>query len=153
MSRPAKLHRVLLACCAGLLGVLVVYRFTQPVLFYIHSDCACTDWSDRVEAFAVLNPFRNRAPERAADGFLLDLREGRRSSYSTPELASDASQAKLRSLQWKLNFRENQSNRVTLYYKLDKNSPGAIPAYDSEGLIEVEKANGIWKAAKFDVVW
>jgi len=152
MSWPVKLRRLLLIC-AGILGVVVLYRFTQPVLFYIPSDCACTDWSDRVEAFTVFNPLRNRAPERVADGFLADLRDGRRSTYSTAELASETLGANSRSLLWKLNFRENQPNRVLLYYKLDASDAGVAPTYGSEGMIEVEKANGIWKAAKFDAVW
>lgn len=152
MTRLRKTRRVL-AYVAAALGLIVLYRFTRPVLFYIPSDCACTDYSDRVQAFVILNPFRNRAPEQAADGFLADVRDGKRSTHATQQLASEMENARRR-LQWHLQFRENQGNRVLLYYKLDNSGAASgVSEYGGEGMIEVDRISGVWKADRFDVVW
>jgi len=59
-----------------------------------------------------------------------------------------------RHLKWHLQFRENQGNRVLLYYKLDNNGAASgVSEYGSEGMIEVEKINGNWEAVSFDAVW
>lgn len=155
MTRLRNVRRFL-SFAAAVLGLIVLYRFTRPVLFYIPSDCNCSDYSDRIDGFAVLNPFRNRAPEQAANGFLSDLRDGRESHYATAQLVSElrGPSGGTRRLQWRLKFRENKGDRVLLYYQLDATGAADIALeYGSEGMIEVDKIKGVWKADRFDVVW
>jgi hypothetical protein len=154
----ARLKRVrrTLPYIAAILGVLVLYRFTQPVLFHIPGDCVCSDYSDRVDGFTILNPIRNRAPERSADGFLADLRDGRTSNYATPQLVSEVRgpSAGARHLQWSLRYREDFGSKVLLYYGLDNTGAAHLPLeYGGEGMVEVDRVNGSWKADRFDVVW
>jgi len=50
------------------------------MLFYIPSDCACTDYSNKIYGFVAFSPLRE--PERAADHFLEDLHDGRKSAFA-----------------------------------------------------------------------
>jgi hypothetical protein len=155
VTRLKKVRRVL-PYVAAIIGVIVLYRFTQPVLFHIPGDCVCSDYSDRVDGFTILNPIRSRTPERIADDFLADLRDGRASSYATPQLVSEVRSRSEgpRHLKWSLRYREDFGSKVLLYYGLDDTGTADLPLeYGGEGMIEVDRINGVWKADRFDVVW
>lgn len=154
MTRLRRIRRAL-PYVGAILGLFVVYRFTRPVLFYIPSDCNCTDYSDRIDSFAVLNPLRNRAPERAADQFFEDLRNRRKPSNAEPQLAAElASGSTLNSprLKWHLTFREDKGNTVHLYYKLDPTGSVILSDY-GEGMLQMKRTDGSFRAESLDVVW
>jgi hypothetical protein len=135
--------------------LFVVYRFTRPVLFYIPSDCVCTDYSDRIDGYVVLNPIRNRAPERAADRFFEDVRNGRKPNNVEPQLAAElASGSAVNSprLRWQLTFREDEGKTVRLYYKLDPTGSEILSVY-GEGMLEMKKTDDSFRAESLDVVW
>ena len=82
MTRPIGVRQGLMPSCTAVPGSLALDRFTRPVLFYIPSDCACTDYSNKIYGFVAFSPLRNREPERAADHLLEDLRDGRKSAFA-----------------------------------------------------------------------
>ena len=151
MTRLKRIRRVL-PYVGAILGIVVIYRFTRPVLFYIPSDCVCSDYSDRVEGFVVFNPLRNRAPERAADRFFEDVRDGRASDYAEPELAANMTNDHTRfsKLRWKLAFREDSRGGVTLLYKLDPTGGKLnIDVDHGYGNVSLVRRHGSWKAEDF----
>jgi hypothetical protein len=140
------------AALLGLLVLLVLYRFTQPVLYYIPADCNCTSYSDRVEGYVVLNPYRNLAPERAADKVLEDARDGRISPLAAPELATRLASDRehFSKLGWKLAFREDSWDGATLYYKLDPTGGKMnIDVDHGYGYMNMVTEPGSWKAEDF----
>ncbi len=63
------------------LAVLVWWLASRPVLFHSRllataEDRACGDYSNGETGVPVLNPFRSRAPERAADALLRAVSKG-----------------------------------------------------------------------------
>ncbi len=152
MIRPVRLRRIVLWSCAGILGLLVLYRFSQPVLFYIPSNCECSSYSDQVDGYVVFNPFRSRAPEQVADRVLEDTRDGKISAFADPELTARMANDRVHfsQLRWKLAFREDSSDGVTLLYKLDPT--GGRVNLDTDhgyGNIVMTKERGSWKAEDF----
>jgi len=153
MTRKIVLRRLLYSAVT-VLGVIGIYRFTRPVLFHWPGDCVCTDYSPEVEGFTVWNPLRNRAPERSADRFLEDMRNGKVSAVAEPQLSAEFLSGKVPHtpiLRWELKDRENHGDLVFLYYKYFITTQ---PSEDGgEGMIEIKLENGTWKADRFDVVW
>jgi hypothetical protein len=153
MTRKSVL-RWLLYTVLAVLGVIGICRFTLPVLFHWPGECVCTDYSPEVEGFTVWNPLRNRAPERSADHFLEDMRNGKVSAFAEPQLSAEFLSGKIPHtpiLRWELKDRENHGNLVLLYYKYHfTTQPSDV---GGEGIIEIKIENGTWKADQFDVVW
>jgi hypothetical protein len=155
MNRKKVLRRLLYASLA-VLGVVIIYRFTRPVLFHWPGDCVCTDYSPEVEGYSIWNPLRNRAPEHDASHFLEDLRDDKVSASATPELNADIRSRKVphtHNMAWKLEYRENHGNLVSLYYEFYEGGMKRTHDSGSEGMVEVKLENGIWKADQFDVTW
>ena len=70
---PYRVPAVLLALSA--LAALVWWLASRPVLFHSRllataADRACADYSNGETGIPILNPFRSRAPERAADAIV-----------------------------------------------------------------------------------
>lgn len=152
MTRSKKVRRVL-AYVAAILGIVVLYRFTRPVIFYIPSDCVCSDYPAQVEGFSVMNPFRDRTPERAADRFLDDTRRGRESAFAAPELASKLKSRGTNVSAWKLAYREDTGDSVLLYYKVDASGLKNPPDYGGEGMIEMRRETAGWRAVNFSAIF
>lgn len=153
MTRKAALWRLFFTALA-VLGVIGIYRFTLPVLFHWPGECVCTDYSPEVEGFTVWNPIRNRAPERSADHFLEDMRNGKVSAFAEPQLSAEFLSGKVPDtpiLRWELKDRENHGDLVVLYYKY---YIAPQPSDDGgEEMIEIKLENGTWKADQFNAVW
>ncbi len=125
-------------------GVAPVFA-GKPVLAHVFGehDCACGDFHDQVTGFVVWNPFRDRAPERATDNFLNDLRANR---CSGPDDLCRYALPNHRISDWTLAYRENLPAGVRLYYKLTKYGT-SDRAYHltGEGSVFVRRAGARWE--------
>lgn len=127
-----------------------------PVLFHLAGSCACTDYSEQVEGFTVLNPLRDRSPEHTADAFLADLSNGRCPLQAVDKLAKEVcslrfEQVKFPIFLWKLKYRADEPHRVTLYYGFRRSRDQAT--FSGEGFVELADDSGGWKASGYDVIW
>ena len=131
-------------------------RHRAPVLFHLSGSCACTDYSEEVEGFTVLNPFRDRSPEHAADGFLADVSNGRCPAAAVDKLAKEVCsvksvQGKFPIFLWRLRDREDEPHRVVLYYSFRRMRDEAT--FSGEGSVELVDGGGGRKASTFGVIW
>lgn len=106
-----------------IIAVLLLFGRARPVLF------ALGESGDPLKApsFSVFNPFRDRAPERAAEGVLKDLREARFDSAFGGLLLSeeDKQETKQREeahplLSWELVGRNDLEDTVRLFYRAER---------------------------------
>ncbi len=146
---------MLLAAVVSFVFYALVIRRT-PVLFHFPGSCACTDYSEEVKGFTVLNPFRDRSPERAASVFLTELSNGRCPTGSTPQIVSDFCQhvrpgEKFPYFEWRLRNRVDQPHQTTMYYSFRRVKDE--PKFDGEGFVGLIEDNGTWKPSGFDVIW
>jgi hypothetical protein len=142
------------ASCFLLFGVLR----RDPVLFHIPGSCACTDVSPEVEGFSILNPFRSRTPERAANAFLADMNADRCPSNATAEMKSrvcdPAKRIYHRSVP-RLAYRKDEPRKVSLFYGFRDPSMSSMfgSTGESEGMIVMVESGGAWNANEMVVTW
>ena len=143
---------VLLISAMGVGSSLIVARHKHPVLLHLFASCACTDFSEEVTGFTLFNPFRDRAPEAAADSFLGDIRQGR---CLVDGQAIDCTRTNLKPLafEWRLKNRRNMSDQVVLYYQFTRLDGAHVERWSGEGVVGVSEIKGIWKPRSFDVIW
>ena len=146
MQIPRK--RAIVAGVVTLIAILIVAISRRPVLVHVfaEADCACGDYHADVTGFIVLNPLRDRSPERSAAQFLADLQKG------NCDLGSDACRYALghRVRDWKLATRKDDIGTTTLYYKLTKY--GVFEAehqLTGEGVVEVHNVEGTWRVSDY----
>jgi hypothetical protein len=146
------LKRSLVIVPIGVSGFLLfAFLHRDPVLFHIPGDCACTDVSQEVEGFSILNPFRRRAPERAADAFLSDLNAGKCPSNATARMKTNVcALGGDPRLKWRLAYRKDAPDKVSLFYGF-RAAPDFLEG--SEGVIVMVESEGAWKADEMDVTW
>jgi hypothetical protein len=104
-------------------------------------DCACGDWHTKTTREVFWNPFRDSAPEHAAAAFLRGLRDN--NCKATLGLCESALRND-RVSNWKLAYREDDGDYVTLYFKLTKH--GGSPKYEltGEGAITLQHRGNEW---------
>jgi hypothetical protein len=95
---------VLLALCA--LAVFVWVFAANPVLLEVGTR------------FAILNPFRSRAPERTADVFLLAASRGKCSPDLSEDLCKFVTKRPLPATEWRLVNRWDSARDIKLFYRL-----------------------------------
>lgn len=103
------------------IAALPIYRVAtgKPILASTPGDWdgACGDWYIKTTRLAVWNPIRDQTPERAAESFLQELRAN--NCASGIELCESALPNR-RVSHWKLVYRGDDSNNVTLYFRPTK---------------------------------
>jgi hypothetical protein len=153
--RWMKFGKIALLFLAFAFITLVLIRLQYPVLFHLSGSCACTDYSEEVEGTTLFNPFRGHLPESAADSFLWMIRQGQPLDVAPDFRSTDwlHLEHKPIAFEWRLRYRLDRPNRVSLYYQFTRLDGLEHGRWSSEGTVEVEKINGRWKAADFDVVW
>jgi hypothetical protein len=121
----------------------------RPILAHTLGDwdCACGNWHIKTTRHVIWNPLRNRAPEVAAHEFLANLRANR--CFVRRELCEDAL-ARHRVSDWRLAYREDDGDTVSLYLELTKYGGG--PEYNptGAGVIEVQRGVTGWVVNGFD---
>lgn len=142
---------IALALVAIIVALLLLGR-TRPVLF------AAGESGDPLKApsFSVFNPFRDRAPEKAAERVLLDLRDARfDSALGGLQLSDEAKQETKQREQahplrsWELVGRNDSGDGVRLFYRTKRaDMPNATaPLWLS---LDRPATNEGWKPAKLE---
>jgi hypothetical protein len=105
-----------------------------------------------VTGLIVLNPIRNRAPEKVAAQFLSELRNGKCEARTVPWLCNDAFERRP-VLDWRLKNRTDSGNKVVLFYLIKgKFRPDRdIDPEDAwgEGMVQVERVETVWHVTNF----
>ena len=134
---------LLVAC-----GVLLALRNSHPMLVEVYEGTGTQP------AFAILNPFRDRSSERAAESFLRQVSSGKCRALVEPlrgEYAAHicASEGEHPGLDFSLQTREREPEAgVRLLYRVRrKNSP------DSTTWIKLQKNAEGWQVVDFEPIY
>ena len=133
---------LIIVASAVTIGVVVTATMAEvrPVLISVSPDPTML----RPRNYCVMNPFRDRAPERAADRFLAQLRDGRREVLNVVDDPSARAHFIDREMQypikdWRIGRRENDEKEVFLMYWAKRGNGYAEPGYEEEVYITVER--------------
>lgn len=162
MSKPRKLWKRLglatLLTLAAATVAMAALRDHYPVLVHLFPTCACTDDSWAVTGINILNPFRDRSAERAADQFFADLRAGKCPDNATESFKNTCRNTPKERMptafDTKLKYIDSSDGR-TLYYKLDrKDAPRDYP-FVSEGHVSMSRTDpdAAFRIDDFEVIW
>ncbi|HEX2833530.1 MAG TPA: hypothetical protein VHW00_10970 [Thermoanaerobaculia bacterium] len=150
MTRSKVAAVVVVIMCV--IGVTAFALTRRPVLF------SFTDPGElRRPSFSLLNPLRNREPEKAAEDVLADLRRGdlatALSRVQAPGGVSPVLHAKEQEYplrKWKLAHRIDDANQVTLLYRASR---AESERFDWEVTMRVQKRSGRWTVTDFDAAY
>ncbi len=105
-------------------------------------------------AFAIFNPFRDRAPESHAEAFLNLLKEGKCEEATavlsfTPEYRQELCGREANSplLAWKLTNRTDNSDTTRMYYRARRKN---YDGYQGQLWVTVEKRGNDWQVTKYE---
>jgi hypothetical protein len=105
-----------------------------------------------VTGLIVLNPLRDRAPEKVATQFLHDLKNGKCEAKSVPWLCKDALERRP-ILDLKLKNRKDLGNAVMLFYlfkgKFRPDRDINLEDAWGEGMVQVERIGTEWKVTNY----
>jgi hypothetical protein len=146
MRKTTKISVLTVVIGAVAVGIVLVGR--KPVLF------SFTDPGElRRPSFSLLNPFRNREPEKAAEDVLRDLGRGDVTSALervqseervSPDLYAKEQEYPLR--KWKLANREDNAHEVTLLYRASR---GSSERFDWDVRMRVQRRGDQWAVTEF----
>ena len=129
-------------------------RFSRSSLQLFAASCPCPTFHQEVTGLIVLNPLRNRAPEKVAIQFLSDLRNGKcdADESTVSWLCKDALQRRP-VLDLRLRNRKDVGSTVMLFYLFKgKVRPDRdIDPEDvwGEGMVQVERIGTDWKVTNY----
>jgi hypothetical protein len=136
------------------LTVLVAFLFWRRhngiVLLHAFADtrCACGDFHDEVSGVNILNPLRDRQPERAAEQFFQEAAHGRCSArYDAGLCQYYEREAPIKG--WKLVNAISKDDGIDLFYKLDSSKKDRVShtAWTGEGCVHVNREAGGWRVS------
>jgi hypothetical protein len=122
-----------------IVGMTVVTFFLATFGFW-GLGCAC----DGPNRFAGVDPFRDRAPERAAQDFFRELSSGR--CTSAEEVLCQQALRNGRVTNWELVTRETKGGHTILYYDIRYEDPAGWPTGVS---LELEATIAGWKVVSY----
>jgi hypothetical protein len=135
---PKRRAALLIALCAS--AVLVWVFASNPVLLEVGTR------------FALLNPFRSRAPERTADVFLRAASNGKCSPDLSEDLCRFVTKRPLPATEWRLVNRWDSARDIKLFYRLrgewDKRGPNDRCLIAE---VHLERTGATWKTAGYGV--
>jgi hypothetical protein len=137
---------VSLVVIAGLLIVL------NPVLLHTHiltkADYrSCGGYNDEGTGVTVLNPFRSRAPERIADGFLRLASAGKCSPEVSEGLCKFLANRPVLASNRHLVYRRDSGNHVDLFYRLGTEKECVVTK------VGLERTGASWEISRYGVSW
>ena len=150
--------RLIFGAC-GVLALSVVTLISRPhfstsSLQLFGAACPCPTFHEEVTGLIVLNPLRDREPEKVALQFLSDVRNGKCNAdeSTVPGLCKTALERRL-VLDLRLRNRKDVSNAVVLFYRFKgKFRPDRdIDPEDAwgEGMVQVERIGAEWKVTNY----
>ncbi|HWR37482.1 MAG TPA: hypothetical protein VN622_16590 [Clostridia bacterium] len=145
--KTAQCCGAVLLLAVGLCAALVLSR--RPILAYSPGewDCACGDMYIKTTRHVIWNPLRDRLPEAAAFEFLADLKTNH---CSAGRVVCEGILPNHRVSAWKLAYREDRAEIVSLYFKLAKY--GKDPRYNltGVGVVDLRKGTDGWAVIGYD---
>jgi hypothetical protein len=123
-------------------GIILLHVFAD-------TDCACGDYQEEVSGINVLNPLRDRQPEKAAETFFQEAIQGRCSVHYDADLCQYFEHvAPVKA--WKLVNARAKDNGIDLFYKLDSSRDLPNKAWTGEGYVHVSRVAGDWRVSSYD---
>ena len=143
----------------GVLALSVVVliarpRFSRSSIQLFGASCPCPTFHEHVTGFIVLNPLRDRAPEKLATQFLSELRSGKCNAdeRTVPGLCKAALQRRP-VLDLRLKNRKDIGDTVLLFYMFKgKFRPDRDTDPEDvwgEGTVQVERMGTEWRVTKY----
>jgi len=122
-------------------GMVLLHAFYDPF-------CACGDYSEEVGGINVLNPLRDRQPERVAEQFFQDASQGKCSGrYSTDLCQYFQGEAPAKG--WKLANAVAKDDGIDLFYKLDSSRDPPNKSWTGEGCVHVSRIAAGWRVSSY----
>jgi len=149
MSGRRKLAIGLCGVLGGVLAAMVHLRDQGPVLFRVNPDLGAV----RPRYYCVLNPFRERAPEVAAEDFMMKLRAGRREELNRLVDAERRAHILMREAQypiraWRMCWRSTDRSGANLGYWVTREH------YEGEEEIWLDLSyKGRWIVTGFNAIY
>jgi len=149
MSRLRTLAKAAILAAIVAVAVLALTRSERPVLFRFHTGAGAV----RPRAYCVLNPFRERGPERAAEAVLELMREGKPEVVAPFVAASRrdhilARETQYRVLSWRLCRRTDDSEGTALGYWVRRKGY----AGEEEVFFDVLNSRG-WEVTSYNAIY
>jgi hypothetical protein len=141
---------VFFSCIVAVAAIAGMILFRFPTVLWRWKEPGSVDPGDGL--VVILNPVRDRSPERAAERVLRELRLGscdHALSFIDAErrTAVCRSESSYRPISWNLRDREESGDRVTLHYSVYR---APLPALPSNTWITVRFKDGVWQAEEFE---
>ena len=151
----AKIKRIAIvaSCCAlALILAMYVLRRNEPILFTINPDPAAL----RARSYCIVNPFRDRGPELAAEACLESLRHGETGVLKPllPEVNVDhflSRESEYRIQSWRIGGRWDSLNSARLMYWVRRG--GGYPEIEEEVHIGVAMKGGKWIVSNYSAIY
>ena len=143
----------LLTLCA--LALLVWWLASKPVLFHSRflataEDRSCSDYTGGRAGVPILNPFRSRSPERAADAVLNALSKGACLPDWSQATCALVRRHPIIAQSWRVVNRADYPGGVLLAYRLYSQGPTG-PTGNGCGLynFELQRIGTTWRVSGF----
>jgi hypothetical protein len=137
------------------LGLLVIFCASAYVWFrYTEtaaSACECGDPYDKPK-LAAINPFRDRAPERAANHLMAELQAGHCLSLPTA-LQYCGAEKRFKITSWKLTGRIPNSGNITMRYYVQRAEQGQHGSFGDPVWITVVRKSSLWEVSNVDLYY
>ena len=122
-------------------GMVLVHAFAE-------TGCACGEFHEGVTGINLLNPLKDRQPEKAAEKFFQEAAHGRCSAQYDAELCQYYErEAPVKG--WKLVNAVSNGDGIDLFYKLDSSRQDRLAntSWTGEGCVHVRRLAGGWQAS------
>ena len=126
-------------------GTWIGFRYVETK----SSACECEDPVDG-KRFSALNPFRNRAPEKAAIQVLEALQQGRCRSIVAARSYCEA-EARYKVKSWRLTGRVPEGNAVAYRFWVERTSLNGSDTFGDPVYVWVTRDRATWTVS--DVSW
>jgi len=124
----------------------------RPVLISISPDPGMI----RPRNYCVMNPFRNRSAERAADQFLRQLRRHDLSVLNVAESPRErytVNEAKWPVEEWRIGRRKDAGRRVELMYWVRRGNGYSRDGYEEEVYLTVDRSRDPARVVSFSAIY
>ena len=144
-------HKLLIVAAMLMLGIVALFVMQSRSVLYRYFEAGS---STKEPVFAIFNPFRDRQPERSAEGFLRRLKEGDCQSAMS-ELVHElqyqqdtCEHERTNTLtSWRLRNRTDEPQSVRLYYEVGRQK---YPDLKGQVWVTVEKRGDQWLVIRYD---